>query len=468
MLREIPKSNRELAHRLLQCLTVAIRPLRVEELAEVLAIEFDPSGIPILNEDLRWEDQEKAVLSACSGLITVVDDHFSRVVQFANLSVKEFLTSHRLADSEIDAFRHYHIRLESAHRIMAQACLSVLLRLDTDVDEASITNFPLARYAAHNFGDHAEFGDVLSHIQQGVDILLDADKPHFAAWVWLHDGIQSAWPPRRPKATPLYIVAEFGYLSLVRYLISKSPEDISRGGECGTPLHAAVREGHTDVAKLLLGHLVDVDVQDFEGRTALHVAVDKRLLDGIRLLLGHGADINARDINGQTPLYRIVKSVAIIPEDRGFDVAKLLLEQGADPDVKDSDDSTPLHAASYYGNVKIAHLLLDHGASVHARNKKGQTPLHEAVYTARDYGAGCHFDAMQLLLMHGTDVDTLDNDHSSPLHVASKYGRIRATRLLLQNGANIHPRNHEGRTPLQVAQTEGHEEFTRLLSEYLQ
>jgi len=52
-----------LAHRLLQCLTVAIRPLRVEELAEALrlAVEFDTSKvIPKLNGDLRQEDQEKA------------------------------------------------------------------------------------------------------------------------------------------------------------------------------------------------------------------------------------------------------------------------------------------------------------------------------------------------------------------------------------------------------------------------
>jgi phosphate uptake regulator len=41
VLREINKANREHARRLLQCLTVALRPLRVEELAEVLAIDFD-------------------------------------------------------------------------------------------------------------------------------------------------------------------------------------------------------------------------------------------------------------------------------------------------------------------------------------------------------------------------------------------------------------------------------------------
>ena len=57
ILQEIPRSNRSHTHRLLQCLAVAIRPLFVEELAEVLAVDFSKAGgIPKLNEDLRWED----------------------------------------------------------------------------------------------------------------------------------------------------------------------------------------------------------------------------------------------------------------------------------------------------------------------------------------------------------------------------------------------------------------------------
>ena len=83
ILQEIPKSNRLHAHRLLQCLTVAIRPLCVEELAEVLAVDFGATGgIPKLNKDLRWEDQEQAVLSACSSLITVVQDNLREWFNF--------------------------------------------------------------------------------------------------------------------------------------------------------------------------------------------------------------------------------------------------------------------------------------------------------------------------------------------------------------------------------------------------
>jgi hypothetical protein len=73
ILKEIKKPNRDLAQRVLQCLVVATRPLRAAELAEVLAVDFDDAeGIPRLNSDWRWEDQEQALLIACSSLIAIV------------------------------------------------------------------------------------------------------------------------------------------------------------------------------------------------------------------------------------------------------------------------------------------------------------------------------------------------------------------------------------------------------------
>jgi hypothetical protein len=126
-LKEIKKPNRDHARRLLQCLVVAIRPLNVEELAEVLAVDFeDENGIPKLKPNWRWEDEEQALLTSCSSLITIVAADGSRVVQFSHFSVKEFLTSARLSTSSGIVSR-YHIDLEPAHTILVQACMSVLL-----------------------------------------------------------------------------------------------------------------------------------------------------------------------------------------------------------------------------------------------------------------------------------------------------------------------------------------------------
>jgi hypothetical protein len=89
VLKEIKKPNRDHACRLLQCLIVAIRPLDVKELAEVLAVDFDGAdGIPKLKTNWRWEDEEQALLSSCSSLITIVEADDSRVVQFSHFSVR--------------------------------------------------------------------------------------------------------------------------------------------------------------------------------------------------------------------------------------------------------------------------------------------------------------------------------------------------------------------------------------------
>ncbi len=64
ILREIKRPNQRHAHRLLQCLVAAVRPLQVKELGEVLAVDFTAEGFPKLNPVWRWEDQEEAVLSA--------------------------------------------------------------------------------------------------------------------------------------------------------------------------------------------------------------------------------------------------------------------------------------------------------------------------------------------------------------------------------------------------------------------
>src|SRR6267378_2496529 len=187
VLKEIGMTNRDLAHRLLQCLVVAVRPLRIEELAEILALDFEGTT-PELKEDWRLEDRQRAVLSTCSSLITVVDDHGSRVIQFSHFSVKEFLTSDRLAKFNGDA-SHFYIMPEPAHTTLAQACLGVLLQFDGSAHDHEVNDrFPLARYAAEHWVEHAQFGNVSgsSRVQDGMRRLFDSDKPYFVAWRQLH------------------------------------------------------------------------------------------------------------------------------------------------------------------------------------------------------------------------------------------------------------------------------------------
>ncbi|KAH9048924.1 hypothetical protein EDB84DRAFT_1261703, partial [Lactarius hengduanensis] len=196
ILKGINKAQKDDARRLLQCLAVAVRPLYVEELAELLAFDFQASGsaggIPKLKEDWRWDDQEEAVLSTCSSLITVVRYGDSRVVQFSHFSVKEYLTSPRLAQSHGDVSR-FHVDLDGAHTILAQACLGTLLRLDERAENSGTKVFPLVEYAAQHWVEHAQFENVSSRVRDGMDDLFDPSRPHFAAWLEVHD-MDEEWP----------------------------------------------------------------------------------------------------------------------------------------------------------------------------------------------------------------------------------------------------------------------------------
>ena len=400
VLREIKKPNRDHARRLLQCLVVAIRPLRVEELAEIVAVNFDDAeGIPKLNPSWRWEDQEQALLTSCSSLITIVDTGRSRVVQFSHFSVKEFLTSARLATSAQDV-SCYNIVLAPAHTILAQSCLSTLLRLDNPVEDSSVEKrSPLAGYAAEHWVRHAQFEDVASRIK-GIKYLFDLDKPYFAAWRQLHD-IDTR--PSRPSvlylftsdsksgATPLYYAALCGFPNLVERLIAKHPQHVNAiGGYYLTPAVAALAGRHFDLARVLRDNGSSLEPRGDIGWSPLHSAVCREDLEMIQVLLDYGVDVNSQTDGGSTPLLFVMWSNSKNPDLR---VARLLLDHGADPNLRTQTGETPMHRASKYGRIEIARLLIERGASVDVQDEQGRTPLDVASGEQRD-------EIMKLLLEH--------------------------------------------------------------------
>jgi ankyrin repeat protein len=381
----------------LQCLVAAVRPLRVEELAEVLAFDFNAEGIPKLNLAWRWEDQEEAVMSACSSLVIVVkdDEEDSRIVQFSHFSVKEYLMSSRLAESSREVSR-YHILLEPAHTILAQACLGVLLRLDEHIDRDKMKDLPLAKYAAEHWVKHARVENVSRHIMEGMKCLFDADKPHFMAWLWVHDGDRDSSMvtrfPEKPEAVPLYYAARFGLRDLAAYLLAEHPEDLdAEGGVEVTPFHASVFDGHFDISSLFIEQLRNIDVQ------------------GCYL---------------QTPLLRLVTRDKVRRGDLEF--GQRLLDRGADVNARDEDDWTPLYSAALNGRLDFVQLLLDHGAAINPLTDIDQTPLYEA-------SARGHVDVVRLLLERGADPNISDRDGLTPSDATR---RREIVQLLSEYGAN--------------------------------
>ena len=501
ILQGIPKKMQKDAHRIFQWIMVSSRPLCVEQLAEVFAINFDEeiSGIPTFDPNWRDPNAETVVLSACSTLVAIVDAGWrGRTVQFSHFSVQEYLTSDRIANGE--HVSRFHIHPKPAHTLLAKACLSVLCHLDYSIDRDKIKNFPLAEYAAEHWVKHARFEDVSSYIRDGMDLIFEKDKPHFAAWIWVRNiddkyGNYYGYTahPEQPDAVPLYYAALCGFGGLVERLLTAHPQDLNaEGGVWGSPLNAALAKGHpnialflldrgadwknwgktnqtalyiasshghTDVVRSLIDRGVDLNVkcQDWDvGEdvmwTPLHVAIHEEHPNIVLLLLEGGADTETRSESDETALYM----ASSLGRD---DIVRQLISHGADlaaecqtlevvPDPTSRSQSpskwTPLHVASCYGKTPVTRILLEHGANPNAPDNKGSTALHWAL-SSREVMVG------ELLLEYGANADVRNKNGWTLLHMAAYHVCLQVVVFLLNHGADPDARTNMGETPIQLA-----------------
>ena len=441
---------------------MASRPLRVEELAEFLAFDFDVGPIPKFHEKLRLEDPVYGVLSTCSSLLSVVDVEDSQAIQFSHFSVKEFLTSTRLAETSDTTVRRYHISMTSAHTLAAQACLGILLHLDKDITRDGLRRFPLSEYAARHWVDHARFEHVMPNVEEGMKRLFDPNKPHLAIWVWIYDPAdlwhmsERGERPPHLRGTSLHYAAICGFHVTTKYLINEHSLDVNARGvyKESTPLHQASDKGHVEVVRVLLEHGADVTAQNEDNLTPLHRASRSGREEIVRVLLEHGADGAARDKKRMTPLHWASA--------RGHvEVAHILLERSGDAGARDKDGWTPLHYAAFEGRVDIARILLKHGVDATVQDKDGRTPLH------RSSSEG-HLEVTRFLLEHasGVDATATDSDGRTVLHRASIGGHVKVVRFLLDYGVDATVLDKNGWTPLHHASRGGHQKVMRVFLEH--
>lgn len=208
---------------------------------------------------------------------------------------------------------------------------------------------------------------------------------------------------------------------------------------------------HADLLKPFLSDEICSHIGEIliEKREIFNEAVKAQHSQVAALLLAAGVDVNLHDYFDD----RLKNS------ERNVKRVKLLLDHGANVNLQTDRGWTLLHTAAYYGHVDLVQLLLDYGADVNSKNKKGRTPLHLAVYnmdlaeydgklSQHEDPIGVRTKIVQLLLEHGANVDSQDNDGKTPLHAAAySFTNDNIIRMLLDHGAHIDVQDASGNIP---------------------
>lgn len=298
----------------------------------------------------------------------------------------------------------------------------------------------------------------------------------FRGWTALHHAV---WGDDLPAATLL-----LHHAALVDPLDSR---DMS-------PLHFAAYVGNIDMATLLISSGADTSLRDTNGYTPIELT-KKRDRPFDSLLLRH-SNFSFRSSTNQTALH-----MASCLGDLAITVA--LITAGAPVTACDNFGGTALHESSAAGHPEIVEILLRHGAAVNAQDCNGTTPLHCAATeevaiillahhadmkicdnrgaTALDYvpfdallysadpamriRAECtplHIAATQsslectrALLAKGADIDAVDEQGLTALHMAAEAGDHKMMEVLIEAGANKHARCNDGKTPQDIVDALG-------------
>jgi ankyrin repeat protein len=250
-----------------------------------------------------------------------------------------------------------------------------------------------------------------------------------------------------------------------------------------TPLQYAAREGNVEVGKVLIAAGADVNAPEPQHNfTPLLIAIYNGKYDFASLLIENGANVNDGSLYMAVEL-RNMDTYSNRPNppemDRTLtatDIIKILLARGADPNLvfekkppqiqTQGTVTVPAGATAFYRAVKasdvtVMRMLLEKGANAGLAIKNGGTPLMLAVgggparaqeeEVVDKAGRADLIEVMKIILDAGADVNAINDQDNTALHLAAQRGSDRVVQYLISRGAKFDVKNKQGKTPIEIA-----------------
>lgn len=300
----------------------------------------------------------------------------------------------------------------------------------------------------------------------------------------------------RAGDTPLHVAIERENIQIVEYLLNYANDNNikinvnARNSTGYTPLYMAFRNKDIKIIEHLSNYAkendIEININDCNnyGDTLLHHACIDAQYDKIKWLVQHGANVNLPNKQGNTPLLLHIKHRL------GYhNIVKFLIKNGADINARNNDGDTALYMACMEGNNKFIRYLVDYAKRSnikmdpkdiersiavllnqedrnifeylynYAKDEKinedvkiklEENEILQNLYYKKDY------KSIKCALTKGTNVDLVDNNGNSLLHIACAKGDYKFMKYLVEDkGADTKIKNKDGKTPLQLAKKHG-------------
>ncbi|KAJ4304872.1 hypothetical protein N0V90_000400 [Kalmusia sp. IMI 367209] len=436
------------AIRILRWLAFSFRPLSLAEVAEVAALDADRS--PGFDPEEVLADPSE-VFDICSSLVTLVDSTGAKdpVLVLAHYSVKEYLVSKRILESEM---KIYGMEIALCHSIIARCCVQYLLQFDRPaaLTKENLDQFQLAKYSAQQWINHSIAGTKRN--DKTVDMigrLLNTKEQSYLTWTRLYD---HAYPRRNANfkrqldtvPTPLYYASLAGLTDIVELLIKGGADVNARHKIHKNALWAAISAGHLDIVQVLIENGADYS-------SALESGFFLDHPETIRSFIKIGIDVNVQ--------CRVFDNALQAASCRGYqDIAQHLIEMGADVNAKGGRYGNALQAALFGDHLNLAMLLMKEGADVDAQGGRYGNALQAASLRG-------HLNMVQLLITKGANVNAHGGLYGDALQAASTTGHLDIVKLLIEKNAELNATGGPYGSALAAAVFFSHEDIAQLLME---
>ena len=318
------------------------------------------------------------------------------------------------------------------------------------------------------------------------------------------------------RGRPLDVALEHGHENTVFLLINNGAA-VTRAVSTNTLgfLERVYRQQQMNILRhIIMSEKCEIDLTDVneDGETLFFQACKDEAVGVIELLLDSKRDVGINICNkfGKSPVSVVCES-CVMPENEAVQILSLLLQsaQDIDVDIADMQHLTPLHIACQNGSVMLVNMLLRASkASINASDVMDRTPLHFAntadlVQLLVKFGADLNkrdylgqtpllfscqkgnrevasafvglqteainsCDNMRRTVTHhctaanildilkdadGLEINNLDINQQSALHISVMNEDIKSTEQLLKMGADPNVKDKSNLSPIHMAKT---------------